>query len=393
MILLSVLATIFPATVGAKANPLVTPEVIKPEWFFYVAFRWLKLFSGTFAVVSTGFIVFIMYTSPPWSHRMIARGATAKSSKSLPRAITRLPETSSPLSTIFSPRRSRAPECLSARTLRLPAGRKSGKSTVSRALFRAACNATDRRSRFERRAAIPSPSTISSPGPTASLPTSTRWGGSRETRMASPATIHQRVLFPVRRARQRRRVNQPSLSIRARRRRRHRPRRPRFDAPNDDRLSHASLQRLQPLHPGPERRAHFQRRLLQQCRRRQLVEWRQGPPGGRGSGANGTFAFQTPLATGHKFNGWADKFLTTPKDGLVDWYFTAGGKIRTVSWLVTYHDYSADFGDDAYGSELNAQVTYPSPWKQVFAAKFAIYREAGFSRDTSKLWVWTQHSF
>ncbi len=64
MILLSVLATIFPATVGPKANPLVTPEVIKPEWFFYVAFRWLKLFSGTFAVVSTGFIVFIMFGWP-----------------------------------------------------------------------------------------------------------------------------------------------------------------------------------------------------------------------------------------------------------------------------------------------------------------------------------------
>ncbi len=30
---------------GPQADPLTTPEVIKPEWFFYVAFRWLKLFS------------------------------------------------------------------------------------------------------------------------------------------------------------------------------------------------------------------------------------------------------------------------------------------------------------------------------------------------------------
>jgi len=64
MILLSALATIFPATLGPKADPLTTPEVIKPEWFFYVAFRWLKLFTGTFAVISTGFIVFIMYIWP-----------------------------------------------------------------------------------------------------------------------------------------------------------------------------------------------------------------------------------------------------------------------------------------------------------------------------------------
>ncbi len=64
MILLAALATILPATMGPRADPLVTPEVIKPEWFFYVAFRWLKLFSGTAAVLSMGFIVFVMVAWP-----------------------------------------------------------------------------------------------------------------------------------------------------------------------------------------------------------------------------------------------------------------------------------------------------------------------------------------
>ncbi len=64
MVILSALATVFPATMGPKANPLVTPEVIKPEWFFYVFFRWLKLFSGTVAVLSSGFIVFVMFAWP-----------------------------------------------------------------------------------------------------------------------------------------------------------------------------------------------------------------------------------------------------------------------------------------------------------------------------------------
>lgn len=64
MIVLSALATALPATLGAKADPLVTPEIIKPEWFFYVAFRWLKLFSGTAAMLSMGFIVFVMFTWP-----------------------------------------------------------------------------------------------------------------------------------------------------------------------------------------------------------------------------------------------------------------------------------------------------------------------------------------
>jgi quinol-cytochrome oxidoreductase complex cytochrome b subunit len=64
MILLSALAVTLPATMGPKANPLVTPEEIKPEWFFYVSFRWLKMFSLSVAVISTGFIVAAMFLWP-----------------------------------------------------------------------------------------------------------------------------------------------------------------------------------------------------------------------------------------------------------------------------------------------------------------------------------------
>ncbi len=64
MILLSVLATCLPATMGPPADPLTTPEVIKPEWFFYVTFRWLKLFSGTVAVLTMGLAVFLMFIWP-----------------------------------------------------------------------------------------------------------------------------------------------------------------------------------------------------------------------------------------------------------------------------------------------------------------------------------------
>jgi quinol-cytochrome oxidoreductase complex cytochrome b subunit len=64
MIMLCAVATIFPAILGPKADPLTTPEIIKPEWFFYVSFRWLKLFSLSFAVLSTGFIVAAMFLWP-----------------------------------------------------------------------------------------------------------------------------------------------------------------------------------------------------------------------------------------------------------------------------------------------------------------------------------------
>jgi ubiquinol-cytochrome c reductase cytochrome b subunit/cytochrome b6 len=49
---------------GPKADPLTTPEVIKPEWFFYVTFRWLKLMPETAAVLTMGFFVFMMVVWP-----------------------------------------------------------------------------------------------------------------------------------------------------------------------------------------------------------------------------------------------------------------------------------------------------------------------------------------
>ena len=41
--ILSIMAIIVPAGLGDRANPLITPEHIKPEWYFYASFKWLKL--------------------------------------------------------------------------------------------------------------------------------------------------------------------------------------------------------------------------------------------------------------------------------------------------------------------------------------------------------------
>lgn len=72
MLILSVLATLVPAELGSEADPLTTPDHIKPEWWFYVSFRWLKLFSLTFAVLSTGFIVGAMFLWP-WIDKFLRR--------------------------------------------------------------------------------------------------------------------------------------------------------------------------------------------------------------------------------------------------------------------------------------------------------------------------------
>lgn len=104
-------------------------------------------------------------------------------------------------------------------------------------------------------------------------------------------------------------------------------------------------------------------------------------------------AFQTPLATVHVFNGWADKFTTTPPDGLVDWYGSVDGRAGPVSWTVLYHDFRADTGGASYGSEWDAQAVYATSWKQTFGSKLALYRENGFAFDTSKIWFWTEYTF
>jgi hypothetical protein len=39
------------------------------------------------------------------------------------------------------------------------------------------------------------------------------------------------------------------------------------------------------------------------------------------------YAFATPFATLHKFNGWSDQSLGTPSQGLVDVIFTLSGKV------------------------------------------------------------------
>lgn len=76
----------------------------------------------------------------------------------------------------------------------------------------------------------------------------------------------------------------------------------------------------------------------------------------------GVKAFTTPLATLHKFNGFADVFLGTPAGGLEDIYVKAGYKTKAVGILpfvnmfAVYHDFSADSGSADYGSEIDAVV-------------------------------------
>jgi len=99
--------------------------------------------------------------------------------------------------------------------------------------------------------------------------------------------------------------------------------------------------------------------------------------------------FTTSLATAHKFNGWADKFLKTPVDGLEDFYLALSGKVSAIAWKAIYHDFSANTGGMSYGDEIDFLLSYKAPWKQTFALKGALYSADEFSVDTSKIWLYT----
>lgn len=109
-------------------------------------------------------------------------------------------------------------------------------------------------------------------------------------------------------------------------------------------------------------------------------------------GADNGRGFQTPLATLHKFNGWADVFLTTPAQGLQDAYVSVGRRFANVTGLpglnavVTYHDFTSDVGGIDYGTEWDAQIGY-KPGKFGVAAKYANYQAEGFSVDVRKIWL------
>lgn len=113
---------------------------------------------------------------------------------------------------------------------------------------------------------------------------------------------------------------------------------------------------------------------------------------------DGTAAFQTPHATLHAFNGWADQFLATPADGLEDRYISVGARVSAVPGLKlegSFHNFSGDDSGDDFGNELDAIATYQFQDIDNLSAgaKLALYAEDGFATDTSKFWLWTQWSF
>ena len=107
---------------------------------------------------------------------------------------------------------------------------------------------------------------------------------------------------------------------------------------------------------------------------------------------DGFKGFTTPLATLHRFQGWADKFLVTPIDGIDDRYLTAAvsrpqwGALDGLSLVAALHRYSAERGSLRYGSEANLQAQ--AKWRHLSGTlKYAEYRADHLLMDTTKWWL------
>ncbi len=98
-------------------------------------------------------------------------------------------------------------------------------------------------------------------------------------------------------------------------------------------------------------------------------------------------AFQTPLATLHKWQGWADKFLTTPSAGIEDTYVGLNGSFAGFNGQAVWHDLKAEATNQEYGTELDLSVSRKFAKRYEVLVKYADYSEDGLFTDTRKFWL------
>jgi hypothetical protein len=127
------------------------------------------------------------------------------------------------------------------------------------------------------------------------------------------------------------------------------------------------------------------------------------------SSNDGRYAFQTPLGTNHLFQGWADVFLATPRQGMKDTFVTLSASIQKARLHAEYHVFYADEDyetrgstlanrrfSDKYGTELDISLLYPFTEKLSGKLEYARFNEgdmygsvsAGPARKTDKEIVW-----
>lgn len=116
--------------------------------------------------------------------------------------------------------------------------------------------------------------------------------------------------------------------------------------------------------------------------------------------------FDTPLATKHKFNGWADQFLATPSTGLADLNVRGGYQFATLGKIIgVYHMFNAVedgagiSAGDAYGTEFDIAYSTKVPGVNNLGllVKAAMYMNDDANTvtadDTTLAWVQLDYKF
>jgi hypothetical protein len=115
---------------------------------------------------------------------------------------------------------------------------------------------------------------------------------------------------------------------------------------------------------------------------------------------NGINAFQTPLASYHPLDGWADKFQTTPANGLQNMYVALNYKVpfgeewmlKDTLFVVKFHDWDATQGSaEKYGTEWDwmiSQTFFKHYELGVEGAHYQANASNATTQDTNKIFAW-----
>lgn len=122
-------------------------------------------------------------------------------------------------------------------------------------------------------------------------------------------------------------------------------------------------------------------------------------------GNGGQYAFQTPLGTNHSFQGFADRFLVTPGDGIQDHFVTLSGKLADTQLSVAYHRFLSDKDSYQYGYEWDVFAEYSFNKHVLTGLKFSDYHansnsfnltrnvSTGQAFDLTRFWAYLQFSY
>ena len=123
-------------------------------------------------------------------------------------------------------------------------------------------------------------------------------------------------------------------------------------------------------------------------------------------GSDNGVGLQTPLATLFAFNGWADKFTVTPKNGLKDSYVRGRSNVAGIVVGADFHQFKSDAGSMNLGREVDLIAEKDLDKNFAVGARAARYKADSASSgttansatgvilvDTNKAWVYGTYKF